>query len=866
MELFKGVWGGQQQTTTNGRSVQDQQTGAETVERLVERLLNSTLLTDRRDACRALKALSKKYRVEVGAQGMDAILTSLESDRIDSELVAYALECLLNVTSPELLEDEDSSLSSMGEQFTEIIAKKPDNLTMLLSFMEEYDFRIRLPVIRLVTNLLTNKPKDVQEILLVSPMGISKIMDLLSDSREVVRNDAILLLVALTKNNANIQKIIAFENGFDRILQIIQEEGYSDGGPVVEDSLQLFLNLLRSNTSNQTFFREGSYIKKIVPFFMLPDSDADLGWPTQKVSNFYHMLQIVRTLTSPSNPSHITLSCQKVIKVCGILECLCQIVMANGIPSETLAEAIATVGEAIRGCLENQEYFGSVVAPSEPPRPVLVILLMGLINERQPLSLRCSVLYCIQCHFYKNEKSQEDVIKSLLPSSGDVVNTLTAGQLLCGGLFSKDISNNWFSSVALSHTIMGNMKQKENLLKVQFSLKANSGPVTLMNYILLSLQQGTKLQMKTAFLQFLSIWLEGCPNAVAQFLGNPTSVPYLITLITSVESDEKEALVRGLASFVMGICLFFNPNTVTAFTKESMIQLINNRIGMETLSDALGQISKSELYIHSLKHPQLGAKHSSDLIFDHYFCIMFKKYESLILQQLNDPGSTHVHVDSSSQDFSKLGHMVNNHQSPTDVISRYKEVIRTQDEAIETLKKEVHSLKSSNSVSNATIEELTSEVLQLKNQLVLANAQRATTELSSEKHSQAHIAEYQTILQRKDQQLHEMGERLRGLESGIQTKNPIQEELISKLEEENKVLVEEVERMKKDQEELLELLAEQDSRILKFKMQLKSVGVQVEDDDDTGEAANVVERNESVDLASNVFNGGEHSDNENYLL
>lgn len=164
----------------------------------MERLLNSTLLNDRRDACRALKALSKKYRVEVGAQGMDAILTSLEADRIDSELVSYALESLLNITSPDLLEDEDASLSTMGEQFTEIIAKKPDNLTMLLSFMEEYDFRIRLPVIRLVTNLLINRPKDVQEILLVSPMGVSKIMDLLTDSREVVRNDVSQLFPFVT--------------------------------------------------------------------------------------------------------------------------------------------------------------------------------------------------------------------------------------------------------------------------------------------------------------------------------------------------------------------------------------------------------------------------------------------------------------------------------------------------------------------------------------------------------------------------------------------------------------------------------------------------------------------------------------------
>ncbi|XP_060804877.1 general vesicular transport factor p115-like [Amyelois transitella] len=50
-----------------------QPSAAETVERLVDRVNNSTLLEDRRDACRALKAMSRKYRVEVGAQGMDTL-------------------------------------------------------------------------------------------------------------------------------------------------------------------------------------------------------------------------------------------------------------------------------------------------------------------------------------------------------------------------------------------------------------------------------------------------------------------------------------------------------------------------------------------------------------------------------------------------------------------------------------------------------------------------------------------------------------------------------------------------------------------------------------------------------------------------
>lgn len=159
------------------------------VERLVERLQSSTLLEDRRDACRALKSLSRKYRVEVGAQGMDAILHILSIDRIDSEIVAYCLESLLNVTSPTLLDDENESMKDVGHQFTEIFTKKSDNISVLLNLLDEYDFRIRLPLIRLFTNLLINQSKEMQDLLLISPMGISKLMDLLSDTREVVRNE-----------------------------------------------------------------------------------------------------------------------------------------------------------------------------------------------------------------------------------------------------------------------------------------------------------------------------------------------------------------------------------------------------------------------------------------------------------------------------------------------------------------------------------------------------------------------------------------------------------------------------------------------------------------------------------------------------
>ena len=48
---------------------------------------------------------------------------------------------------------------------------------------------MRWPAVKLLTTLLINKGRDLQEVILVSPMGVSKLMDLLDDSREIIRND-----------------------------------------------------------------------------------------------------------------------------------------------------------------------------------------------------------------------------------------------------------------------------------------------------------------------------------------------------------------------------------------------------------------------------------------------------------------------------------------------------------------------------------------------------------------------------------------------------------------------------------------------------------------------------------------------------
>lgn len=201
--------------------------------------------------------------------------------------------------------------------------------------------------------------------------------------------------------------------------------------------------------------------------FELPSDDQNCDtWLPQKVSNIYcvlqvrivfprwrtvwqciylfitaRILQVVRSLVAPTNPTQVTASCQNKMHLSGILQALCNILMANGVPVNILTESINAAADIIRGNYNNQEFFSTIQAPCNPPRWVglfhthmvwtslglnnvvivdreaLVILLMSMVNEKQPITLRCAVLYCFQCFLFKNEFGQSKLIQTLLPST-----------------------------------------------------------------------------------------------------------------------------------------------------------------------------------------------------------------------------------------------------------------------------------------------------------------------------------------------------------------------------------------------------------------------------------------------------------------
>uniref|UniRef100_A0A2K5SJK3 General vesicular transport factor p115 n=1 Tax=Cebus imitator TaxID=2715852 RepID=A0A2K5SJK3_CEBIM len=698
MNFLRGVMGGQ--------SAGPQHTEAETIQKLCDRVASSTLLDDRRNAVRALKSLSKKYRLEVGIQAMDHLIRVLQTDRSDSEIIGYALDTLYNIISndeeEEVEENSTRQSEDLGSQFTEIFIKQQENVTLLLSLLEEFDFHVRWPGVKLLTSLLKQLGPQVQQIILVSPMGVSRLMDLLADSREVIRNDGVLLLQALTRSNGAIQKIVAFENAFERLLDIITEEGNSDGGIVVEDCLLLLQNLLKNNNSNQNFFKEGSYIQRMKPWFEVGDENS--GWSAQKVTNLHLMLQLVRVLVSPTNPPGATSSCQKAMFQCGLLQQLCTILMATGVPADILTEVKQ---------MKSKDYFASVNAPSNPPRPAIVVLLMSMVNERQPFVLRCAVLYCFQCFLYKNQKGQGEIVSTLLPSTIDATgNSVSAGQLLCGGLFSTDSLSNWCAAVALAHALQENATQKEQLLRVQLATSIGNPPVSLLQQCTNILSQGSKIQTRVGLLMLLCTWLSNCPIAVTHFLHNSANVPFLTGQIAE-NLGEEEQLVQGLCALLLGISIYFNDNSLESYMKEKLKQLIEKRIGKENFIEKLGFISKHELYSRASQKPQPNFPSPEYMIFDHEFTKLVKELEGVITKA----------IYKSSEEDKKEEEVKKTLEQHDNIVTHYKNMIREQDLQLEELRQQVSTLKCQNEQLQTAVTQQVSQIQQHKDQYNLLKIQ-----------------------------------------------------------------------------------------------------------------------------------------------
>lgn len=85
-------------------------------------------------------------------------------------------------------------------------------------------------------------------------------------------------MITLTPSSTELQKVVAFENAFERGFVLIEAEGsLTHGTEIVSDCLSLFANLLRLNLSNQSYFRETGCVSKLAALLADVTTNQEIG-------------------------------------------------------------------------------------------------------------------------------------------------------------------------------------------------------------------------------------------------------------------------------------------------------------------------------------------------------------------------------------------------------------------------------------------------------------------------------------------------------------------------------------------------------------------------------------------------------------
>ncbi|KAL9231575.1 hypothetical protein vseg_006787 [Gypsophila vaccaria] len=595
------------------------------VERLLDRINNGTKAEDRRLAMVELQSVvaeNHAAQLAFGAMGFPVVLGVLKEERDDVEMVRGALETLVSSLTPlnhskaSKIEVEPSKMNA------DLLSSEVDNISLLLSLLAEDDFYIRYYTLQVLTALLTNSPGRLQESILAVPRGITRLMDMLMD-REVIRNEALLLLTYLTREAEEIQKIVVFEGAFEKIFTIVKEEGGSDGGVVVQDCLELLNNILRNNTSNQTLLRETVGFDPVISLLKL--RGTAYSFTQQKTINLLSALETIGLLIASGpqfEPGKDTnsLTNKTVLVQRKVMDYLLMLgVESQWTPVPIRCAALRCMGDIIAQHSKNVDELATKVLGEEPQVEPALNSILRIILRTSSVPEFVAADYVFKSFCEKNPDGQKMLASTLIPppSSGTLlpfeedVNMTFGGMLLHGLTVSEndgDLEICARAASVLSHILKDNYQCKEKALKIELATPAQTlgSPEPLLHRMVKYLaiassmnnkdvkQNGTDgLYVQQMILKLLIVWLVDCPGAVECFLDARPHLTYIVELLLNESVD---VCTRGLAVVFLGECVLYNKCVESGKDAFSVVDAISQKAGLTSYFLKFDEMKKSTLF------------------------------------------------------------------------------------------------------------------------------------------------------------------------------------------------------------------------------------------------------------------------------
>ncbi|TQV91345.1 intracellular protein transport protein (UsoA) [Cordyceps javanica] len=552
------------------------QSATDTISVLSGRLGSATLLEDRRAAILGLRSFAKDFPATVSSSALRGLIGSLAKDGEDVDTVKVVLETLLMLFTPneDSPEASDEVVLWLADEFTQ----RQENVTLLLDFLETNDFYSRLYSLQLLGAILSARTERTEECVFTAPLGIPRLVATLDDQRDAIRNEGINLLTSLTPTSIDIQKLVAFENAFEKIFTIIESDGsLSEGGRSAEDCLILLANLLRRNASNQTLFRESGCTKKLADLLhsvlQAGDSDDVAVWAqSQRNRNLYAFLAILRLLLTPGSAG--VSQNQKLLWKYGLCVDVLHLAFSPDIKVEIRAEALIACGDMIRDSATLQESFAQLTVPqigdrrhssNETRGHLQVYVIDGLLDlilkmqDSAAFNLRYAASECLKAYFSNHLNVRlhflARAIEGYMTGGDETTNALTVLLVPSAEQFASDPYQLWFAAVITFHLLYDNPAAKTKALSLTEGDAAEDEELvtsiqTVTAHLLTGIRRGDDARISVGYLMLLTIWLFEDLDAVNDFLSEGSNIQSLIQSISQpvVEGGE---IVQGLCAVLL---------------------------------------------------------------------------------------------------------------------------------------------------------------------------------------------------------------------------------------------------------------------------------------------------------------------------
>ncbi|KAK7052866.1 Vesicle-mediated ER to Golgi transport protein [Paramarasmius palmivorus] len=674
------------------------QTAADTVGKLSDRLSPATLLADRRAAVLALKGLARDHKQDVGERALPGLLQVLYNDaEVDSDIGKAVLETL-----SILCDVEDGTGKELGLRYTDAVLESEQALHALLGLLADNSFYTQ----------------------------------------------AIAVLQALISQSPDIQKVLAFEGAFEKLFNIISQEGGVDGGAVAQEALACIDGFLRLNSSNQSYFRETGLPASLCSLLLFPPNlqiqeptpqeFALQFWDDQKLANASAIVGIIGLLVGSK--------AQGTQDQPVFVRLFVEMALASNAPTALKTKALTSLPSNLNFPLAefiltpympvpetNGEEWDRLEAATALDALVELALhgeYNGLDSGKRAiagLELRVAAVNVFE-NFVRKEEMKQGIIQTMLPPGGSPPNFRRQHRLIQSLIitptFTLDpalVTSTQFASLVLSHLLRGSPRAKS----LARSIKPN--PVSTSSGGGAFFVPADAASQPPAAPEPPVEDDDEPPQTLIQILTENLSLAFL----ARARADNSDREAREWDRTDCGLYVF--TFTMAVGRAGHTIYPILNRLGVDTLIGRMSRLRDDDRFkavspeltvlpFQTSSHPQSGMRpedREGEVWFDWTFVDFWKSNYYTVQRGLStEPDQL---ASSSAGQTAEL----------TMLVASLREVIRTQAQEIESLQAQLKQQQKP-AVDTEQINALKNEVTSLTTKLKASEEKQKETEREHE--------------------------------------------------------------------------------------------------------------------------------------